>query len=197
MCKADTVGPLTFGNGFPFAYDGIYTGGTGPQIVPLAGKGIAENSAHGLLFFDTVVPFSFDLASGWSITSLMLHDSVDYNNTPTTADWGYEFAEKVVLCPTVGACSTATTGGGIGTAKLPPLELNAQALAGSGVYEVSGYLLNQQIATNGGIQNLNVGLTSLPEPASLLLLVSGIAGLPFVNALRGRGRGEAPPEEVG
>ena len=187
-CKADTIGPLTFGSSSPFGSDGLTSPiptGSGSYIAPLVGKGISIDGVGSKcdVYFDYTVSFAYDMAPGWTIDNMFLSNFVDFGG-PDTSSWGFEFAEKVTLCPTVGSCSTATTGHSGGNLPLPPVYLGSQATAGTGVYEVAGWASDQQFATSSGIQNLNIYMSPVPEPASFVLLAMGVAGLPVLKYVR-------------
>jgi hypothetical protein len=191
VCKADTIGPLTFGSGFPFGDGGLF-GSNGSYVVPLLGPGLSVNSLNGEVRYDMTYAFTFDLAPGWLINNMLLSNNVDYGGpeiqNPDFTDWGYAFAEKVVLCPTGGPCSTASTGERLHASALPLLSLNSVAGPGTGIFEVAVDVRNQQIETNGGTSNLNILLSQTPELSSIWLLASGIAGLPVAGLWRRRNR---------
>ncbi len=186
-CKADTMGPLAFGNNSPFGTDGATSPislGSGIYIAPLLGSGININGIGQNLYFDYIVSFTYDLAPGWTIDNLFLSNFVDFGAPGKDSDWGFAFSEKVILCPTVGSCSTATTGAHGGQVTLPPVYLGATATAGTGVYEIAGWANDTQFATNGGIQNLNVFMSPVPEPDSIFLMAVGVVGLPLFQYFR-------------
>lgn len=193
-CKADTVGPLTFGSGFPFGEGSLFDAGGGNFVVPMLGPGLYVNSLNGETIYNYTYAFSFDLAPGWQISGMHLTNHVDYGGpqiqNPDFTDWGYEFGEKLMLCPVLDACSTATTGGSIHAGGLAPLSLDSMAGPGTGIFEVAVDVRNQEIGTNGGIRFLNIFLSPspIPEPASIWLLASGVAGLPAVGLWRRRNR---------
>ena len=187
MCKADTVGPLTLGSSSPFGSDGatspISLGG-GIYIAPLLGPGVNINGVGQNHSFDYTVSFTYDLAPGWTIDNLFLSNFIDFGGPNNNNPWGFEFAEKVILCPTVGSCSTASMGSHGGNITLPPVYLGSTGRAGTGTYEIAGWVDDTQIATNGAIQNLNVFLSPVPEPSSIVLLAVGVAGFPMFQLMR-------------
>jgi hypothetical protein len=197
VCKADTIGPLTFGSGFPFGDGALYGFPNGNYVVPLLGPGLYVNSLNGEVRYDMTYAFAFDLAPRWLINNMLLSNHVDYGGpeiqNPDFTDWGYAFAEKVVLCPIAGPCSSASTGERLHASALPLLSLDSVAGPGTGIFEIAVDVRNQEIATDGGISGLNIFLSQTPEPSSIWLLTSGIAGVPVVELWRRRNRRRCTP----
>lgn len=194
VCKAETIGPLTFGSGFPFGEGSLISTPGGGYIVPFEGPGLHVDSLDGEIQYDHTYTFSFDLAPGFQIDRVLLRDNVDFGGPevrdPDFMDWGFAFGEKVVLCPSAGPCADGSTGDRVHASALPPLSLGSVAGPGTGIFEVAVDVRNQQITTDGGTSGLTIFLspspTPIPEPSPVWLLVLGIAGLPVVKLLRER-----------
>lgn len=190
MCKADTVGPLTLGNTSPFGADGAtapFSLGNGVYLSLWSAPGIDISGMHGRTYFNYTVSFSYNLAPGWMIDNVSLFNNLDFG-TPKNphVPWGYSLSEEMVLCPVTGSCTTGTMSSHAGNLNLPPVFLSSHTAAGTGTYEVAGWVEDTQIATNGDIQNMNVSMSPVPEPSSIVLLAVGIAGLPAIEVLRRR-----------
>jgi hypothetical protein len=188
-CKADTIGPLMLGNESPLRSDGTsmpVSLGNGTFVAPLLGSGVNVNGVGRDMYLDYIVSFTYDLLPGWSIDNMFLSNYVDYGSPDQGNDWGFEFSEKVILCPAAGSCSSASTSSKAGPMALPPVYLGATTSAGSGVYEIAGWADDTQFATNGGMQAMDVFLNPVPEPGSIFLLGVGVAGLPVLQYFRRR-----------
>ena len=99
---ADTIyGPVTLGAGAPLVSEGFISAF---NLLPTYAPEIHLNAINGDDMFSVTIPFTFNLAPGWSIANLHFTDYTDWGTNQTDPNnWGFEFMQKITLCTADGA----------------------------------------------------------------------------------------------